>query len=106
MGAVGQAIEGRDTIRLDLDNELEDARFFTRAEVLDALTASTHSTFSRRELARLDDTLDKKRIEEQQRREEQGKASSAWDQKDGGSVANVTNRADVRDPMRPRPKFR
>ncbi|PWN33106.1 uncharacterized protein FA14DRAFT_138300, partial [Meira miltonrushii] len=41
MGAIGQAIEGKDEIRLDLDNELEDARFFTREEVLNVLASST-----------------------------------------------------------------
>lgn len=100
MGAIGQAIEGKDTIRLDLDNELEDARFFTRAEVLDALEPSSRFTFTRQQLAKLDDTIDKKALKQQE------STTSRWDQKDSGSVANVTERSSSPDPMRKRPSFR
>lgn len=37
LGAFGQAVPGGEAIRLDLDNELEDARFFSRGEVLGVL---------------------------------------------------------------------
>ncbi|MCO5566120.1 hypothetical protein L7F22_019796 [Adiantum nelumboides] len=102
MGAIGQAIEGKDEIRLDLDNELEDARFFTREEVLNVLQSSTMSTLSRHELSKMDETLNKKALEQQQqRKEQQSGQENKWNEKDQGSVANVLSESTIA-----RPKFR
>lgn len=117
MGALGQAIPGKDGIRLDLDNELEDARFFTRAEVLAAVEASAGHTFTKRDLERVDENFaareaeKQRRLQEQQR--EQGGSSneqergSRFDAKDSGSVANVTDRSPSPSPSRrPRAGFK
>lgn len=81
VGAFGEAIEGKDKIRLDLDNELEDARFFTREEVLSVLDASGLTTLTKEDLAKMDEN-----VKAQQEAEKQGKE---WDKKDDGSVANA-----------------
>ncbi len=52
IGCLAVAKEGQ-TIRCDLDNELEDARYFTREEVLSVL-ASTEIQLSRHEVAKID----------------------------------------------------
>lgn len=103
MGAIGQAIEGKDEIRLDLDNELEDARFFTREEVLNVLASSTMSTLSRHEVSKMDETVNKKALEQQQQRKEQAGQGKKWNEKDEGSVANVLSDSENRTA---RPKFR
>lgn len=56
IGAFGQTLPNHDTIRLDLDNELEDARFFSRQEILDILDkkGAAERTFTKHELAQLD----------------------------------------------------
>lgn len=99
MGAIGQAIEGKDSIRLDLDNELEDARFFSRQEVLTAIEASSGWTLSKKDLAGIDEN-----VAAQQKKDEEaarGRGSN-WDQKDSGSVANVTDRSASPSPGRRR----
>lgn len=88
MGAIGQAIEGKDSIRLDLDNELEDARFFSRQEVLAAIEASAGWTLTKKDLSRIDENV----AAQQKKDDEQARGRSNWDQKDSGSVANVTER--------------
>jgi NAD+ diphosphatase len=87
MGAIGHAIEGQDSIRLDLDNELEDARFFTRQEVLAAVEASAGWTLTKKDIARMDE--DKSNVSSTT---QEGRGRN-WDQKDSGSVANVTERS-------------
>jgi NAD+ diphosphatase len=71
LGAIAVAKEGQ-TIRCDLDNELEDARYFTREEVLGVL-ASTEIQLSRHEVAKIDgkegaegEEADKKKAEDEQ----------------------------------------
>lgn len=41
-------------IRLDLDNELEDARFYTRNEILEVIESKSRSHFTKQELEKLD----------------------------------------------------
>ncbi|GAA5828246.1 hypothetical protein JCM11251_002657 [Rhodosporidiobolus azoricus] len=53
LGAWGVAKEGQ-TIRCDLDNELEDARYFTRAEVLKVIDANNPLLLTQRQLAKMD----------------------------------------------------
>ncbi|ETS59746.1 hypothetical protein PaG_06269 [Moesziomyces aphidis] len=43
-----------ESIRLDLDNELEDARFYTRQEILDVIERKKNAHFTRAELEKLD----------------------------------------------------
>lgn len=52
IGCIAVAKEGQ-TIRTDLDNELEDARYFTREEVRNVLAAS-EIRLSRHEVAKID----------------------------------------------------
>lgn len=52
------------SIRLDLDNELEDARFYTRREILDVLEKKERGHFTKQEL---------ERIEKEHRNDEAGK---------------------------------
>ncbi|PWN53212.1 hypothetical protein IE53DRAFT_201554 [Violaceomyces palustris] len=73
-GMMGVAIEGQDKIRLDLDNELEEARFFTRQEVLEALSSST-SNFSKDDLAKIDEKVRKEMEEE---RKAKGISEEEW----------------------------
>lgn len=105
MGAIGQAIEGKDKIRLDLDNELEDARFFTKEEVLNVLASSTMSTLSRHEISKMDETVNKKALEQQQQRKglNQEEGEKKWNEKDEGSVANVLSNSNN---PKARPTFR
>ncbi|GAA5923106.1 NAD(+) diphosphatase [Sporobolomyces koalae] len=70
MGCWGIAKEGS-TIRTDLDNELEDARFFTKQQVLDVIRASEPTQLTREEVHRIEGTkatdqtdADRKQIEE------------------------------------------
>lgn len=44
----------QESIRLDLDNELEDARFFTRKQVMEVIESKGRSHFTKQELERLD----------------------------------------------------
>ena len=96
LGAFGEAIEGGQDIRLDLDNELEDARFFTRDEVLAVLGDSLLSTLSKQDLEKLDQN--QRVLAEEERKEKAAAAAAAggddkqkqWNTKDEGSVANVT----------------
>ncbi|SCZ90649.1 BZ3500_MvSof-1268-A1-R1_Chr1-3g02124 [Microbotryum saponariae] len=53
MGGIAKAKKGYE-IRLDLDNELEDARFFTRAQVLHVIEASGPSHFTKEEIKQID----------------------------------------------------
>jgi NAD+ diphosphatase len=93
MGAIGQAIEGKDKIRLDLDNELEDARFFTRQEVLTVLESTSANWHIKKEdLSKIDENVAAAEKEQQEKR------GRNWDQKDSGSVANVTERAPSASP--------
>ncbi|GAA6012636.1 hypothetical protein JCM11491_005463 [Sporobolomyces phaffii] len=71
MGCWGIAKEGT-SIRTDLDNELEDARFFTKQQVLDVIKSSEPTQLTRDEVNRIDGTkqsdqteADRKKIEEQ-----------------------------------------
>lgn len=115
MGAIGQAVPGKDTIRLDLDTELEDAEFFTRAEILAAVEAAEGYTFSKRDLEKVDENYaareaeKQKRLREQQQqdRTENNTGDPKFDQKDSGSVANVTDRAGSPDGSKgQRPDFK
>lgn len=70
LGCIAVAKEGQ-TIRCDLDNELEDARFFTRDQVK-AVLASSEIHLSRQELKKMDgsdgvdaDAADKKKAEDE-----------------------------------------
>lgn len=53
IGCIGVAKENQ-TIRTDLDNELEDARYFTRSEVLSVINGTGRQHMSREEVARID----------------------------------------------------
>ncbi|KAJ1603721.1 hypothetical protein NDA14_001597 [Ustilago hordei] len=46
------------SIRLDLDNELQDARFYTRKQILDVLQTKQRSHFSKQELQNIDNQDD------------------------------------------------
>lgn len=70
IGAIAVAKEGQ-TIRCDLDNELEDARYFSREEVL-AVLATSEIQLSRHEVAKIDgkegvegEEVDKKKAEDE-----------------------------------------
>lgn len=106
MGALGQATST--TIRLDLDNELEDARFFTRAEVLAAIDASANWTLKKHDLGKIDENVAAKQALEAQEKENaerkrlglpprpagaggRGRQAQKFEQKDQGSVANVAS---------------
>lgn len=98
IGCLGVA--AHTSIRLDLDAELEDARFFSRQEVLPAIEASAGWTLKRHELAAVDEDAGKKEEEIRKERERLGLNGRAnargrggqYDTKDQGSVANVTGR--------------
>ncbi|CEH18429.1 NADH pyrophosphatase I of the Nudix family of hydrolases [Ceraceosorus bombacis] len=107
------------TIRLDLDAELEDARFFSREEVFPALEASAGWTLKRHELAAVDEDAGKKEEQIRKERERLGLKGDAnargrrlsgkeeFDKKDSGSVANVTSRSRSRSAGRvPRAAFK
>ncbi|KAK4050366.1 NADH pyrophosphatase [Microbotryomycetes sp. JL201] len=53
IGAIGVAKPGQ-TIRCDLDNELDDAQWFTREQVMQVINSSEPTQFSKEEVARLD----------------------------------------------------
>ncbi|GAA5991743.1 hypothetical protein JCM5350_000592 [Sporobolomyces pararoseus] len=53
MGCWGIVKEGT-SIRIDLDNELEDARFFTKQQVLEVIKSNEPTQLTREEVARLD----------------------------------------------------
>lgn len=103
MGAIGQAIEGRDSIRLDLDNELEEARFFSRQEVLAAIEASANWTLTKQDLSRIDENVAAKQKQDEEAR--RAREPAKWDAKDSGSVANVTERGTSPSPS-PSPRRR
>lgn len=46
--------DDQDAIRLDLDNELQDARFYTRQQILDVINSNSQSHLTRAELQKLD----------------------------------------------------
>ncbi|KAK4052218.1 NADH pyrophosphatase [Microbotryomycetes sp. JL221] len=54
IGAIGVA-KPNQTIRCDLDNELEDAQWFTREQVLNVLSSDKPLQLSKEQVARLDD---------------------------------------------------
>lgn len=57
-------------IRLDLDNELEDARFYTRKEILEVIGSKERSHFTKQELERLDkEHHDEKEVKEEKRKQ-------------------------------------
>lgn len=104
MGALGQATST--TIRLDLDNELEDARFFTRAEVLAAIDASANWTLKKHDLGKIDENVAAKEAQDKENEERKRlglpprpagaggrgrQAQKFGEQKDQGSVANVAS---------------
>jgi NAD+ diphosphatase len=62
-------------VRLDLDNELEGAEWYTREELLSVLEKSSKSHFTREDVKRIEDA--------------QNAAGSGTQQKDEGSVANT-----------------
>ncbi|GAA5835274.1 hypothetical protein JCM3766R1_004739 [Sporobolomyces carnicolor] len=71
LGAWGIAKEGS-SIRTDLDNELEDARFFTKQQVLDVIRSNERTQLTREEVNRIEGTkqsdqtdADRKKIEDQ-----------------------------------------
>lgn len=104
MGALGKVASSNETIRLDLDNELEEAKFFTRAEVLEAVEKSSKFSFTKRELAKVDENV--ARAEQEKQKKLQSRAGR-WDQKDTGSVSNVTDRSPSPSPSRqPRSSFK
>ncbi|UZJ56316.1 hypothetical protein CBS101457_005636 [Exobasidium rhododendri] len=92
MGAIGHAIEGKDTIRLDLDNELEDARFFSKQEVLAAIEGSANWVLTKKDLGNIDENV----AAQQKQDEEKLRGRKDYDSKDTGSVANVTERTETR----------
>jgi NAD+ diphosphatase len=108
MGAIGQAIEGKDKIRLDLDNELEDARFFTREEVLKVVeSTSSNWHLSKKDLGKIDENVAAAETEKKLKEEQQPRGrGSLWDHKDSGSVANVTERGPMRSSPSPSPSRR
>lgn len=57
VGCFGRAQDGQ-KIRLDLDNELEDAQWFPREVVARVATSKTGSNFSRDDYRQLDKTTD------------------------------------------------
>lgn len=75
---IAKASPGHDLppIRLDLDNELEAARWYTREEILAVLDSSAKKHFSRQDVKRIEDA--------------QNSAGGA-EQKDPGSIANTTD---------------
>ncbi|KAK0536157.1 NADH pyrophosphatase [Tilletia horrida] len=102
-------------IRLDLDNELEDARFFTREEVLEVIDSSANRIMTKRDVERYEagqnrNVIGPKSSEQkttgskvdekgqwkktdgsasESEEEGVGKAGPKWNKKDEGSVANV-----------------
>jgi NAD+ diphosphatase len=95
-GAFGEALEGEDKIRLDLDNELEDARWFTRDEVLAVLGDSASSTLSKSDLEKMDENERVRAEEERKKKQQQEQAGEKkWNEKDEGSVANVNSDSDA-----------
>ncbi|KAL9936666.1 hypothetical protein V8E36_004734 [Tilletia maclaganii] len=98
-------------VRLDLDNELEDARFFTREEVLEVIEASANRIMTKRDLRRYEEGQNRNVIKPasgdgaagkldekgQWRAGDQSAGSESdgegekpkWNKKDEGSVANV-----------------
>lgn len=73
---IAKASPGHDLppIRLDLDNELEAAKWYTREEILAVLDSSAKKHFSRQDVKRIEDA--------------QNHAGGA-EQKDPGSIANT-----------------
>ncbi|SAM86318.1 related to NPY1-NADH diphosphatase [Ustilago bromivora] len=57
------------SIRLDLDNELEDARFYTRKQILDVLQSKQRSHFTKQELQTIDKQDDLTAENEQKNRQ-------------------------------------
>lgn len=53
IGAIGIAKPGQ-TIRCDLDNELEDARWFTREQVLEVINSTAPHQISRVDIERME----------------------------------------------------
>ncbi|WRT68523.1 uncharacterized protein IL334_005500 [Kwoniella shivajii] len=54
VGCFGRAEDGQ-TIRLDLDNELEDAQWFPRSTIQSVIASPTGSTFTKKDYKQLDD---------------------------------------------------
>lgn len=96
MGAIGVVEKGQeDKIRLDLDNELEKAEWFTRDEVLKVLEKTGNVVFSKKDLGLIDENVEEKQRAEKEKREKLGlKEEKKWNEKDTGSVANVSNDKD------------
>ncbi|KAK0569377.1 NADH pyrophosphatase [Tilletia horrida] len=101
-------------IRLDLDNELEDARFFSREEVLEVIETSAKRIMTKKDLARYEEGQNRNVLGQAKKPssapqvdekgqwkqtdqsgaeagsdEEGEKKKPKWDKKDEGSVANV-----------------
>ncbi|GAA5830711.1 hypothetical protein JCM5353_004094 [Sporobolomyces roseus] len=66
MGCWGIVKEGSD-IRIDLDNELEDARFFTRQQVLDVIRSSEPTSFTRDDIKRIEGTAKSDQTEKERK---------------------------------------
>ncbi|KAM0793796.1 hypothetical protein ACM66B_001212 [Microbotryomycetes sp. NB124-2] len=57
IGAIGVAKPGQ-TIRCDLDNELDDAQWFTREQVLQVISSTEPLQLSKEDVARMDDKIE------------------------------------------------
>ncbi|KAK8854679.1 hypothetical protein IAR55_003418 [Kwoniella newhampshirensis] len=80
VGCFGRANDGQ-TIRLDLDNELEDAQWFSRSLISSLVSSSTSSAYTRE---------DHKKLENQSQSDQQTSAALAPSEKKEGEVV-VTN---------------
>ncbi|GAC95062.1 hypothetical protein PHSY_002637 [Pseudozyma hubeiensis SY62] len=54
-------------IRLDLDNELEDARFYTRKQILEVIESKSRGHFTKAELEKIDRDGEEKEVSEKQK---------------------------------------
>ncbi|GAA5823467.1 hypothetical protein JCM10212_007164 [Sporobolomyces blumeae] len=73
-GCWGIVKEGS-SIRIDLDNELEDARFFTKDQVLQVIRSSESTQLTRDEVKKIDDAAQKNAGQHADKAREGGKAS-------------------------------
>jgi len=100
MGAIGIVEKGQeDKIRLDLDNELEKADWFSREEVLEVLKKTEGAVMSKIDLKKFDDNHT-----DEGKKSSWDKSEKKWNEKDQGSVANVESGND--EVKENKPKFK
>ncbi|KDN37740.1 hypothetical protein K437DRAFT_259668 [Tilletiaria anomala UBC 951] len=96
IGVLGYAMEGQDSIRLDLDNELEDARWFTRAEVLQVLESSATSSLTKQDVEKFDENTRIHAKEDRKKGEAEGCPRNGddekWDSKAADGVVKAGDR--------------